>query len=280
MTGIASIRTYKTESLPGSIRIFVHPDHRRKGIGKELLKHSVAEISKTGVSEVLFYTSSSAPAGSLFAEKLELKKEYDYSSNRLTISEADDALLNEWLDYPLGAEQEIFMAVWHNLTPEDRYGDLVCFYQKVHDAEKGQPGFVEYTYTEEKFRQREKAMNKTGSQCLTIICSAADTGEILGMTDISWSPSRPEVVFQGYTAVLPSVRRKGIGKRLKAEMLLHVKKNIPEAVFIRSGNTNYREPILRINEQLGFRCTNTVTVWKKGISALKAVTGGKKNSSI
>jgi N-acetylglutamate synthase-like GNAT family acetyltransferase len=46
------------ELSPWLAGLYVHPDHRKKGIGSALVNHLLAKVQNMGLSEIFLYTSS------------------------------------------------------------------------------------------------------------------------------------------------------------------------------------------------------------------------------
>ena len=61
----------------------------------------------------------------------------------------------------------------------------------------------------------------------------------------------PEHVHQDLTGVQEKYRGRGLGKRLKAEMIFQIRDNYPEAKFISTGNAMLNKEILSINQAMG-----------------------------
>jgi GNAT superfamily N-acetyltransferase len=78
-------------------------------------------------------------------------------------------------------------------------------------------------------------------------------GSISGMTDMGWAPYRRTIIQQQLTAVHPKARGRGLGKWIKAAMLLHVRELYPDAQWIATENAGSNAPMLNINRMLGFK---------------------------
>ena len=59
-------------------------------------------------------------------------------------------------------------------------------------------------------------------------------------------------IEQRVTGVLKSERGRGLGKWLKAKMLQHIRTTYPDAKYINTGYANTNDPMISINERLGF----------------------------
>ena len=60
-------------------------------------------------------------------------------------------------------------------------------------------------------------------------------------------------VHQQLTAVRPEYRGRGIGKWIKATMLLHLRELYPDLKWISTDNAESNAPMLKINRALGFK---------------------------
>ena len=78
-------------------------------------------------------------------------------------------------------------------------------------------------------------------------------GTISGMTDVEWTPYGRTVIQQQFTGVLPSARGRGIGKWIKAAMLLHIRELHPDARWVSTENAESNGPMLSINRAMGFK---------------------------
>jgi mycothiol synthase len=78
-------------------------------------------------------------------------------------------------------------------------------------------------------------------------------GVIVGLTDTDWAPYRATIIHQQLTAVRPEARGRGLGKWVKAAMLLHLREIYPDAKWVATDNAGSNAPMLKINRELGFK---------------------------
>jgi len=74
-----------------------------------------------------------------------------------------------------------------------------------------------------------------------------------GITDVVWAPYRPTIIHQRFTGVQPVARGRGLGKWVKAAMLLHVRELYPDTQWIVTDNAGSNAPMLAINRAIGFK---------------------------
>jgi GNAT superfamily N-acetyltransferase len=96
-------------------------------------------------------------------------------------------------------------------------------------------------------------LDEQGSLEHTMLTREPD-GVISGITDMNYSPSwKPGIIHQGFTGVRSDARRRGLGKWLKAAMLLHVHELYPKVEVVSTDNAGSNAPMLGINRKMGFK---------------------------
>ena len=122
--------------------------------------------------------------------------------------------------------------------------------------------------TPESRRIEENNFKKRRIQWHTMISRESD-GHISAVTDILYYPQEPLRVHQYFTGVRARYRRRGLAKRLKAEMLKYILNVYPEADFITTTTAKENEPMRAINKQLGFIPRKTYHMYRWPIQDLQ-----------
>lgn len=234
--------------------ISVEPRHRRMGIARHLLGLVTDRAEELGRSVLRIQTTDKCPAGALFMQRLGARVLNESHTNRLLTGSVDRDLLGMWLELPRDSPSGVEMEEWGDEVPERLVQDLCTLFQEVYDAEPRLEGFEErsFVFTPGKLREGERLSRERGMSTLALGAYSSTAGRLTGYTSVCWRPSRPGVVNQNYTAVLPAFRRRGLAKRLKAEMLIRLLRDMPQVESIVTGNDDTNEAILRINRELGF----------------------------
>ena len=110
----------------------------------------------------------------------------------------------------------------------------------------------EIVVTPEKMRDFYERLELSGEVQHTVVTREPD-GTISGITDITWAPYRSAFIEQRFTGVRPEARGRGLGKWIKAAMLLHIRDLYPGTRWIATGNARSNAPMLKINRALGFK---------------------------
>jgi GNAT superfamily N-acetyltransferase len=253
--------------------VHVDPNHRRKGIGSAFLRKIVEPATERGTKKLRVHTFDRCLSGEKFISPTGAAAVQSGHMNILTLKDVDETLINCWLELPAKGFRQITIDNWEGSFPEHRIQEISDFFQVIYDAGKEKHGHSGYRFTPENVREGEKATFSTGRKSHVIFAVDTESDRLLGLTEISWFPSRPSVISQGFTAVLPDVRGIGIGRRLKAEMLQKILRDMPEAEYIKTGNDDNNDSILKINTELGFRHQIATTTWQIETASLKEYLG-------
>src|SRR5262249_17737942 len=113
------------------------------------------------------------------------------------------------------------------------------------------------------------------------VCLVRDPdGTIAGMTDVLRHPYEPEFVRQNFTGVDPRARGRGLGKWLKASMLLHVRSAYPEVRTVTTENAGSNAAMLAINHALALELPGEVPSFRvpraRLARACGALSGGQR----
>lgn len=102
-----------------------------------------------------------------------------------------------------------------------------------------------------------------------IMLSREPDGSFSGMTEVSYNrKTEPGKVWQGMTGVRKANQGRGIGKWLKAEMIVYLKEHYPGINEIDTGNATTNAPMLSINRRLGFRTVRDDVTFKISVNNL------------
>ena len=241
--------------------ITIDSRYRRQGLGSLLFKTILEKAKEKGCK--FTETDTFYDSGNKFCKKFGGKIINKSSENRLHMEEVDWKLVNEWRDE---GKKKAPMVVLENylIVPEKDIKEI-CEIETI--LERQMPTMDDEdkwaeTYTPEKKRKYERMQQKQGHINYTII-SREYNGFISGITEIRYSRTdRPERIEQGLTGVLEEYRGRGLGKWLKAEMLMYIENHIPDARFLVTGNADHNAPMNSINERLGFKPYKNETSYK------------------
>ena len=76
---------------------------------------------------------------------------------------------------------------------------------------------------------------------------------LISRTELGFIDSMPWKAFQNLTGVKEEHRGRGLGKWLKANMILMMRDKYPDIKYISTGNATENAPMLSTNNRMGFK---------------------------
>jgi GNAT superfamily N-acetyltransferase len=249
----------------------VLPEHRRKGVGRALMRAAVQACIDHGDNLVFFgQTNDRQPSGAAFAKALAATAGLEMKLNQLAIADVDRAKVTEWakLD-PAGYRLERA----DNVVPQKLITPFLDSANAMNDMPKGDLKFADQKFTEEQLHERESWLKQAGMEWWLIVAIHEATGEGAGFTEVNYDPRVGTVIQQSGTGVTAAHRGHRLGLWMKAAMLDRILRERPEAKFIRTGNANVNKNMLEINAQLGFRHAWSNTLWQLPLAEARSSLG-------
>ncbi|NPE09350.1 MAG: GNAT family N-acetyltransferase [Asgard group archaeon] len=244
--------SYEDNKQNSFIYILVDSRYRRQGLGSLLFEAIIKKVKEKGCK--FTETDTFYDSGRTFCKRFGGKLINEHTENRLHMEEINWELINEWRNK--GKEKAPMVILENYLIVPEKDIIEICELETILESQMptldGQDKWTD-VYTPERKREIERMRQKQGYINYTII-SREYNGTISGMTEVRYSRTdRPERIHQGLTGVLEEYRGRGLGKWLKAEMLIYIENHIPDARFIVTGNADHNAPMNSINERLGFK---------------------------
>jgi RimJ/RimL family protein N-acetyltransferase len=175
------------------------------------------------------------------------------AENRLQLAAVDWAMLRRWVDDGARRSPQTKLEVYDGHLPEEMWQDYCPqFAALLNTMPWDELDHGDITVTPAQLADWYQRLDEQGATDFIMLTREPD-GTISGITDMNYAPYKAEFIEQGFTGVRPDARGRGLGKWLKAAMLLHVREIYPDLKTVSTGNAASNAPMLAINKKMGFK---------------------------
>ncbi|MHA2336532.1 MAG: GNAT family N-acetyltransferase [Candidatus Hodarchaeales archaeon] len=237
--------SYKGNEHFAQFEISLLPEFRRKGLGLKLLEKVVESTQILG--KTLLITSSKESSGIEFLKKLNFNRE-----NRLQLKDVDWSMVDQWNKEGQAKNPETKILFFDSIPDDliDQFAGMVT--ETMSQAPLGSLNVSEMRATREVLRTRENEFRSVGNVPTTILTLEAN-GKISAFSEMYYSTNTKLILEQTFTGVKEEFRGRGLGKWVKAALLLYMSIKYPEVTAVKTGNAESNAPMLSINDRLGFK---------------------------
>ncbi|MCM2266307.1 MAG: GNAT family N-acetyltransferase [Elusimicrobiales bacterium] len=256
--GLASVSTetprspsYQDNKHLGNLNLSVLPGYRGRGLGWRLLNHVISELAVKEPAVAELMSPVVLEPGKKFCGKLGAKMALAHAENRLYVKDIDWAMVEHWAAE--GRRRNPGTTVLTvGIIPEEDIKDYSEAYTEAMNQQPFGEISMKITVTPEQIRVGEKECLETGAED-TVIYTREANGAVSGLTETAYLKDSPHKVRQMLTGVRLKYRGRGLGKLLKALMLLEIRAKHPGVKYVVTGNADSNAPMLAINNALGFK---------------------------
>lgn len=242
----------------GTAEVHVHPDARRRGLGRRLLTEAVGACRDDGRTSLDAYVRRGS-TGVPFAERLGYAEKLVEPQRRLDLRTVDRDLLGRW-----AAEHHpgYSLVAWEQRCPDQLLEAFAELRLVMNDAPLEDFEMEDEASSPELVRDREAATVAAGGWRRTLCARHDATGALAGYTSVKVHPAAPWKVEQGDTGVSREHRGSGLGRWLKGTMVLWLLEHRPEARVVETGNAGSNAHMIAINEDMGFQVHSVWGIWQ------------------
>ncbi len=239
------------------LRIVVHPDHRRRGAGRELLRHA-AERAAADRREVMTGWAGAGTPGAAFAGWADARQGQAEVRRVLDLGKIPPGHFASLRETSARAAAGYSLLSWTGLTPDEQLEPLAGVINAFADAPRDE-GVEEEAWDGRRVRERGDAeLELMGVRGYTVTAVHDATGEMAAMTQLVVDPQTPRWGHQSLTAVTRAHRGHRLGLLVKAAMLEWLAAAEPQLEHIDTGNAASNRHMIAVNEALGFEVSEPV----------------------
>ncbi|MDD2805834.1 MAG: GNAT family N-acetyltransferase [Elusimicrobiales bacterium] len=244
--------TYASNKHIGNLHgLSVSPKYRRQGLATRLVAHILRDMAIREPQVTELQVPAALETGHKFLERKGGTVSLVHSENRLYLKDADWAMIERW-DAEGARRNPGTEILTVTEIPETDLQDYARAYTETINQQPLGGLQMKMEITPDQIRYMEKKSAEQGTVHTTIYTREAD-GRVGGLTETSYLGDLGHVARQMLTGVRQEYRGRGLGKLLKARMLLHIRREYPGVKYIVTGNADSNAPMMAINTALGFK---------------------------
>jgi mycothiol synthase len=254
--------------------VLVRQDHRRQGIGSRLLAAICDQTLDEGRPLLTWSTYGAVPAGEAFSRRFGARTARVNRASELVFADVDWQLIADWARAERARDLGYRLELVDGVFPEHLRADAVQFHHIMQTAPRDDLDIADVLVDAEFVAELDRAYVAAGRTGWTLLVRDP-AGACIGGTEVTFEPLDPATAIQQNTGIDPSHRGLGLARWAKAAMLERIRDHRPDTVRVRTENAYSNEPMLAINEALGFTVTSSRTEWQADatdlLSALRAL---------
>jgi GNAT superfamily N-acetyltransferase len=230
----------------------VHPAVRRRGIGRELLRHEGGRAEANGRTRFSAQATAGS-AGDAFAQALGARLDLEEVRRIQYLREIPPGTIASLRASAEKAAAGYSLVSWTGVTPDEYCGPLAGVFNAFNDAPHGANDEPEL-WDAQRVRERTGTVVRAGLLRGYAMAALSDaTGEMAAFSGVLVDPEASQWGFQQLTAVIRSHRGHRLGLLVKTAMLELLASAEPQVEWIATGNAATNEHMIAVNEQLGYK---------------------------
>lgn len=272
VVGAARAVTWADHKDSGLGVIAVRKEHRRAGVGGQLLNQCLSGLDAQDRSKLILDVPSGSPMEPAL-ERLGMKKALGERISRLKVADIDWDLMENWIA-KAGERAEDYDLLFLEAPIPDQHLEPWC---RINDVMNSAPledlELEDADMTPAKWRSVEANYETRGLDLRAYVAVHRPTGDFAGLTVLVYQRHQAWLGYQDDTGVDPAHRNKGLGRVLKAAMIKRFLQEFGDVEAIDTGNAGSNEPMLNINIQMGFKPVLLVNAWQGDIATAREALG-------
>lgn len=259
--GTVSISLPQLDNLTSAnVSVGVHPERRRRGIGRTLWDFALEEVRRAGRRRVFVEAhwgpgETDGPAFSLLRGAGARQVLDDYRR------------LLDLAQHPVGEVHPVAdgyrVVQWVDVAPDQVVEG--CAYlsgRMTLDAPMGEMDYEQEKWDAARYRAKEQAaMERKRTRVASAVVHEA-TGQVAGITDIGVQRGRSQIAFQWDTIVDPDHRGHRLGMVLKTWNHRYLVEQVPGVTHINTWNAASNTFMVAVNDALGFEIAERWSEWQ------------------
>jgi RimJ/RimL family protein N-acetyltransferase len=248
--------------------VYVRRQWRTQGIAWRLARAILEQAEHDDRDRLVWTTYDAVRAGEAFSRRVGGRVARVNRTSELRVSSVNWEMVRSWSDQSQGRTEGYWLQFSDGPHPADLVDDAVLLHRIMQTAPQDELDVGEVVLTTEHVDELDRALVESGRQRWTIFVRGPD-GSCVGGTEVTFEPWQPTVALQRNTGIDPAHRGLGLAKWAKSAMLTRIREQRPEVDRVRTGNAFSNDPMLAINNALGFEVVEVTTEWQTSTGDLR-----------
>jgi GNAT superfamily N-acetyltransferase len=232
----------------GVLEVFVHPDLRRRGLGRQLVAVAARRAYLEGFSSIGVEVIGATPAIA-FYESLGFEKEYVEARSVLALSKVDWEALGRMA----GGISDGYRVEYHPGGPPEELLEAYSQAKLEAQDEDEDLDLAPRSSDPQRLRDSLNTLHKRGLKPYIVLAIHESSGVVAGLTEVVVPAQHPERADQYDTIVVRDHRGYGIDRAIKARMLFELRTAEPGLLEVQTWNAQNNESMLKVNAELGYQ---------------------------
>jgi GNAT superfamily N-acetyltransferase len=255
------------------VMVMVHPDHRRQHVGSALVERMGALARADGrrvLNSLVDVPVASAPThpSADFARRVGFVATLSGNSRYLALP-LDAGRLDELRATVRGGRNAADYRTFAFRTPwPEAYLEDQCeLYRRMStDEPAGDGDKEEEVWDRARVAENDELVAARGACKLAAVAEHVPSGRLVAVTELLVDPGAPAEAWQLETLVLPAHRGSRLGLAVKLANLDALADAAPSVRRITTGNAAVNDPMIAVNEMMGFSVAGTGHFWQRDLS--------------
>ena len=232
----------------GVLEVLVHPDLRRRGLGRQLVAVAARRAYLEGFSSIGVEVIGATPAIA-FYESLGFEREYVETRSVLSLSKVDW----ESLGTMARGISDGYRVEYHPGGPPEELLEAYAQAKLEAPDDDDNLDLAPRSSDPQRLRDSLRTLHKRGLKPYIVLAIHAASGVVAGLTEVVVPAQHPERADQYDTIVARDHRGCGIDRAIKARMLFELRSAEPGLLEVQTWNAQNNEAMLKVNAELGYQ---------------------------
>lgn len=254
------------------IDVAVAASVRGRGLGSALFR-AVLEAAQEWDATLLDAYARVGGPGEPFLRRMGAELRQIERRSACLTADLDRTMLEDWVRRAGERASSYSLVAWDDTCPEELLVPFCDLLAVMNTAPRDDLEWDDEHTRPEEWREREAAHVVQGWAQWMLCARHEGSGEFAGYTELVLPRLWPEMAYQGDTGVWPKHRGRGLGRWLKATMALRLLDELPGVERIETWNAGGNQPMLAINEAMGFAGLENWGAWQVDAARVRAALG-------